>query len=280
MAVFSLYFVDIIGHFSQFWYQYTGDPSFSEGERTIVGSLVKLLDEHKRLFRKPEIIFTSALFFISTAVSLWRGGARRRDFYVYTATCIIALGAVAPAKTTPYAILLFPFFAIEVGRLAATFWQSPGVFPKLARYGLIAATVFFIADSVVEDSLNAFAGKQRWVADNRRLAAFIPPRTSVLAPLDFVWDELPNYRIAGWRVADWRLSDFGRKTYTIENVAAYADSLRIPTIILDREPRDLMGLQEASFGDRCADFKVVAHFKDIACVVLRKDAGAEFAARQ
>jgi 4-amino-4-deoxy-L-arabinose transferase-like glycosyltransferase len=280
MAVFSLYFVDIVGHFGQFWYQYAGDPSFSEGERTIVGSLVKLLDEHKRLFRKPEIIFTSALFFISAAISLWRGGSRHRDFYVYTATCIVVLGAVAPAKTTPYAILLFPFFAIEIGRLAAAFWPSRGTFPKLARYGLIAATVFFIANSVVEDSLNAFAGKQHWVADNRRLAALIPPHTNVLAPLDFVWDELPNYRIAGWRVADWRLSDFGRKSYTIDNVAAYADSLQIPTIILDREPRDLLGLQNASVGDKYAGYKVVAHFKVLACVVLRKEAGAEFAARQ
>ena len=271
LAVFSLYFVDIIGHFGQFWYQYIGDPSFGEGERTVIGSFLKLLDEHKRLFRKPEIIFTSTLFFISAAISLWRGGSRHRDFYVYTATCIVTLGAVAPAKTTPYAILLFPFFAIEVGRLAATFWQSPGIFPKLARFGLITATVFFIADSLVEDSLNAFGDKQHWVADNRRVAAFIPPRTDVLAPLEVVWEELPNSRIAGWRVADWRLSDFGKKSYTIENVAAYADSLGIPTIILDREPRDLLGMQNASVGDKQASYEVVAHFPSIGTLVLRRD---------
>ena len=84
MLAFSPFFYEIIGRFDLFWQQYTFDPTFGESERTIWGALMKLAEEHKRLFRKPEIVFTSILFFVSLFADIWRRRSTRRDFYVYT----------------------------------------------------------------------------------------------------------------------------------------------------------------------------------------------------
>jgi 4-amino-4-deoxy-L-arabinose transferase-like glycosyltransferase len=270
-VVFSTFFIEAIGRFNLLWQQFASDPTFGEHERTILGTLLKILEEHKRLFRKPEIIFSTVLFFVAAAANIWREGWRpRRDFYVYTGSCMVCLAAIAPAKTTPYAVLLFPLFALEIGHLAAAVRRNQtGSAPPL-RYAVTAAVIAFAGHSLAADTINAVVDKQDWVADNRQFASYLNPGTAVLAPLDFVLNELPNFRIAGRRLAFWRIHDWGGKPYTFENLAAYADSAGITAIILSRQDRDRMALAGAAPGDTLSGFRVVEHRRDIGRILLVK----------
>lgn len=260
-AVFSLYFVDILGKFDLFWYQYAGDPTFGEHERTIRGTILKLLEEHKRLFRKPEIIFTSVLFFAAyfTGIAYQRG---LRDVQVYTAFLLVTLGALAPAKTTPYAILLFPFFAIQIAELGGALIRGELVVPRWLRAGLAIVAVVFVVHSVTAAAVNAFTDKQDWVGDNRRIARDIPPKAKVLAPLDFVLNEIENFQIAGLRLPHWRLCEWSSTPYTFERLARYADSTGMDAIIIDRDERRWLRSYPTQVGTATGPYQLVQKLGD------------------
>ena len=261
-AVLTLFFVDIVGKFDLFWHQYADDPTFGEGERTIQGTLGKLLDEHKRLFRKPEIIFTSIVFFAAYFTNLAYQRRRLNTLHIYTALLIIALGALAPAKTTPYAILLFPFFAIEIAELGGGLIDGELSVPRWVRAALAAATVVFVLHSVGAAVVNAFTDKQDWVKDNRRVAERLPPRTHVLAPLDFVLNEIENFRISGLRVPHWRLCEWSKTPYTFDRLARYADSIGAEAVILDRDERRWLQSYPTTLGEMAGPYQLVEKFGD------------------
>ncbi|MEW5873696.1 MAG: glycosyltransferase family 39 protein [Candidatus Zixiibacteriota bacterium] len=231
----SPFFFEIIGRFDLFWLQYNFDPTFGENERTVAGTLLKLVEEHKRLFRSPEIIFSTVLFITALIANVRSEGWRRRDFHVLTFASMVALGALAPAKTTPYAILLFPFWAIEVGhwigRLPVTWRSTPALFRSAC--GIVIAA--FVVHSLVADSVNALSDKQDWIGENTRALAVVPEGARILGPLDLVLDELPDRQIAGLRLAEWRIHDWGQKPYTLQTLTAYADSAGCAALVLDRE---------------------------------------------
>jgi len=75
----SPFFFEIIGRFDLFWLQYNFDPTFGENERTVLGTLLKLVQEHKRLFRSPEIIFSTVLFLTAVVANeIGRASCRER----------------------------------------------------------------------------------------------------------------------------------------------------------------------------------------------------------
>ncbi len=256
-AVFSLFFVDIIKNPDLFWWQYVDDPTFGEGERSIMSSLVKILEEHKRLFRKPEIIFTSVLFFSSYIVSLVYQWRKYREFHLYLGLLLLSLAALAPAKTTPYAILLFPFFAMQVGQVGNAVLRGKLILPRWLRLGLVVCALAFIGHSFGAAAVNTFTDKQDWVGDNRRIAEQIPPGSRVLAHMDFVLDEINNYRIAGLRLPRWRLEDWVDDPYTFDVLVRYADTTGMDAVILDQDERDFLIDLPDTIGARVGPYRLI-----------------------
>lgn len=254
---FSPFFYEIIDRADLFWQQYAFDPTFAENERTIGGSLLKILEEHKRLFRGPEIFFSTILFIVAAVSNIRREGWARRDFYVFTGGAMLALGALAPAKTTPYAVLLFPLWAVEIGRWVASLPVDWSQTPRPLRV-LQALTISgFIVHSLSADTVNAVTDKQDWVAENRRAAAVIPASARILAPLDFVFNELPDREIFGLRLAEWRIREWGKRPYSIRNLTAYADSAGCGAIVLDREVAGEFRMREYTTGATLEGFRFV-----------------------
>lgn len=260
IGVFSLFFVDILFKPDLFWWQYVEDPTFFEGERTIWGSLIKLLEEHKRLFRKPEIIFTSVLFFAAYFTALAYRRREQKNLLIYLAFLIITLGALAPAKTTPYAILLFPFFAMQVALIGDAIIRKQLVVPGWLRAGLAVCAAAFVLHSFGANALNAFTDKQDWVGDNREVAAELTPGIAVLAHMDFVLNEVENFRILGLRLPRWRLCDWSDQPYTFERLAHYADTSGIDAIILDPEERRNLLALPTELGATTGPYRLVRKF--------------------
>jgi hypothetical protein len=246
VLAFSPFGFEMIGRLDLFWRQFSLDPTFVGNERSIIGSLLKLADEHKRLFRGPEIIFSTTTFLVAAAANIRSEGWQRRDFYLFTAVSMITLGGLAPAKTAPYAVLLFPLWALEVGhwigRLPHSWRAVPA--PLRATFALVIAV--FVFHSLAADAINAVTDKQDWAASSKFVSEAIPGDVRVLAPLDFVFNELPNRQIAGLRLANWRIEEWGGKPYTLESLTAYADSAGCAAIVLDLTESRRLGLDAES----------------------------------
>jgi len=256
-AVCALFFYDIVGNPQLFWWQWVADPTFGESERTIAGTIIKLFEEHKRLFRKPEIIFSSALFFAAYFTSIGYQRRQQGNFLLYVVFLIIALGALAPAKTTPYAILLFPFFAVGIGRTGGAVIRGDLAVPRWLRTALALCTVAFIGHSIAAAAINAFTDKHNWVEDNRRIAESLPAGAKVLAPLDFVFNDVDRFQIAGLRLARWRLGVWSSLPYDFERLVYYADSAVIHAIILNREERRQLESYPAVIGETTGPYRLV-----------------------
>ena len=189
---------------------------------------------------------------------------RRRlgDLHIYTALLIITLGALAPAKTTPYAILLFPFFAIQIAELGGALIRGELFLPRWLRAAFAVATTVFVLHGVGAAMVNAFTDKQDWVGDNRRVAEAIPPKVKVLAPLDFVFNEVDDFQIAGLRVPHWRLCEWSTIPYTFERLAHYADTTGMDAIILDRDERRWVQSFPTTPGAVTGRYRLVEKFDD------------------
>jgi hypothetical protein len=181
------------------------------------------------------------------------------------------LGAIGQAKTTPYALALFPIFALVIAESTSLWWQNRER-PKRAYSWLIAAAwAAFVLHSLVADTLIATTGKRRVAAENQQLEPYIPAGTDVLAPVDFVFNEIGRYRVHALTAAEIIISNVESRPYDLDNLVAYASEQSISTIILDEETLARLGLENPDVGLKKGDFEVVARLHDPERVVLKRN---------
>jgi hypothetical protein len=129
----------------------------------------------------------------------------------------------------------------------------------------------FAIHSFAADALIATTNKQDIVRINRQSAAVIAPGTTVLAPMQFVFNEIENRPIRALMAAELSKSRTRDARLNLAEFDAYAESYGIGAVILDRERRDYARLSDAAVGERRDGFRVVAHFKELGRVVLVRD---------
>lgn len=255
-AVIGLfYFADVIGHWNLWEFQFYNDPALSSHDFAWYAPFERLLNEHKRLFRKPEIIFSSLLFFGAFVYQWIRMKANRRSILTYTLTAIVALGMIGQAKTTPYAIALFPFFAMVIAGTTVHWLRT---FRQTARVVSVAGIVLwgmFLVHSLAADLSTAMT-KHDSPQANREITSGLAEHSLVLGPLNLVFNEIDHFQLRGLAAAKviWE-RDHGTPM-PVDELLNYADSLGIRSVVLDWEWVERGNLRNALVGLAVGNFRV------------------------
>lgn len=158
--------------------------------------LLSLLEEHKRLFRSPEILVITVPFCLAL-LSVEKGEFHRRKvWYIFWVLLLFFVAVVVKSKLTRYALLLHPFFVGEIVRT----WSRPmalaagrfrailtWTFPIVATAGMLGALII----DVQATARSAEAPEKI----SARWAHGIPEHSTVVAPLNFAFDQIDKYHI-------------------------------------------------------------------------------------
>jgi len=280
LALAALYFWDIVGHWTLLQLQLHENPALHPSATAWYGPFARLIDEHKRLFRKTDVIFSTLLFLGALAFHLKTQRPRLSPLVIYTLAVVAGLGMVAQRKTISYTVTLYPFFAVVIAQ-ATSAWLSTRVnrWPRYAALGLVLWGAFLM-HSLYADVILATTGKQDVAEDNRRLATMIPSGSVVSAPLDFVFEEIDNFDVRGQEAVRMLLARTNKvsgdlhKFYHALHYLECADTAGIPSVILDPDDIQDAGWVLPAVGARLLDYEVVYVDPRTQRVVARKPSAA------
>lgn len=213
---FTPYLVDIYQHTELFKLQISSPLIASKTKLSITFPFVNLLHEHKRLFRKPDIILPILVFMFSVLHSWKWHRANHALALTYTLLLLCFFGALVEDKTIKYSVYLSPFMALIIAP-----WLVSKVTPlhslhKLSKYSFVLLVTAFIGFGFyrqVEETLD----KVEYTQLNREIASYIPKHSVCVAPMNFIFNELPNYTILSNYLVRYEVNG----PITIEQTAAF-----------------------------------------------------------
>ncbi len=191
-AVLALvpYTLDAAHHWGLFEAQLHGSTARAVTTFSPVSPLLNLLNEHKRIFRTPQIIFPSALFFLSLGLG-WRLASPRVRFLAgYTLLLMVALGAIAVPKQARYATCLAPLETLVVVGIMSRL----GGLDRWRRQALLAVAVMFAASGAWSDGRD-LGGKTRLEPLHRIVAGTIPDGAWCLTPMPLLFNEVARLNL-------------------------------------------------------------------------------------
>jgi hypothetical protein len=184
--------------------------------------LWNLSREHMRLFRKPDIIFSSVLFAICLG-NAWRA----RPFAArYTVVLLAMLGAAVADKGLFYSVYLVPF---EAALVAAVLVREGNPIRWLAFAVFSAWGLFAQATDV--------ASKTDLIEINRDIGRRIPVEAWSVTPIEMAFDELPRRRM----VTSLPLVRRSKERASLADLASYCDEKEAPYAVVYRNGLSLDG---------------------------------------
>lgn len=232
VAVAMLYVVDIPGHQDVFFMQFRGDPSNAAANADILMPIKNLLAEHKRLFRKPEIVGITILCIVALCFdrSIWR--TRRKYVGIYVIAMILLMGFINHNKTVKYSILQFPFFALIIGNFVRGIMTGSVRLPRMKSMSIAIVLVGYGAFGTGYAVYSSLSERENIRLINQELAAMMNPGSRVLAPLSFMFNEIDHFDIRGMLPARIVLEQKG-EAFEAESVGRYAAEHDISYLIIN-----------------------------------------------
>jgi len=189
LIAFSPYIMDAYWHFEIFKIQLNSDPN--KTHFTLLKPLLNLSREHERLFRRPEIIIPSALFFFNLIVNrkyLFRAGAK--ELTIYTLLLMLFLGLIVEDKTMKYSTYLVPFWGIIIAGSVMTMNANQKVMTStntVLLSSLFITGLYWQATSVFQ--------KEEYPSLNKLIAHDMPLHVTCVAPMNFIFNEIAEFKI-------------------------------------------------------------------------------------
>jgi hypothetical protein len=231
-AVIALvpYAVDVARHRELFESQFHGSMVSGLTRFSLATPFLNLLKEHQRLFRMPQIIFPSALFFLSLLLG-WRYASPRIRFMSgYTLLLMVALGAITSRKQVHYATYLAGF---EVLVIVGILSHLPEL-DRRRRVVLLAFAAAFVVTGVCYDALD-LKGKTRFEALHQVVARQIPDGAWCLTPMPLLFNEVTRLNL----IATVSLKRSVSAASKPEEVRAFLAARQVEYVIsMDGEPAD------------------------------------------
>src|SRR5947209_10483297 len=198
----SFYILDIVRHYDIFVAQ-LHSPLMGEKARLGVSTpFINLANEYKRLFRKPEIIFTSCLFLFSLSFSLKSRDQRIKAISIYSVLIMLILGIIAQSKLVRYSIYLAPFQAIIICYSLTSDrekrWSAVGTWLVLCFFG-------YALYYEMKDTFDKFDTLQT----SSRTGKHIPTNAWCCAPMSFLFNELERVNIVSGILIDQEANSNG-----------------------------------------------------------------------
>ncbi len=239
-AVTSLYLNEAVGNWELFGLQLQqGQSNLSDNFHWYM-PVKNLLNEHKRLFRKPEIIGITSLFLLAAWYRFRNFPKERKYLLLYTFSLIILMGMINHNKTTKYAILMFPLFALMISENIFLLINDPPRLKSLTQKLFAVILVFTFAVGLHFSFNSILFGKEDWTERHMTVASHIPHGSTILAPMSFMYDEIYNYNIIGM-IPSKHILDHEGKAFTAENVCWFAQQNKCEYMVIDHERRLMLG---------------------------------------
>lgn len=231
---FIPYVLDITEHRELFDEQINNPIAAKKTSFTLLTPFANLLEEHKRLFRKPEIILVMLLSIIAT-IPGWRaasaaGDRRRSLFFEYTLALILLLGMVSGDKlVTRYAIPLFPFLAIAI---SSSIVDRPGLLRNNKPYRalFIVALSLFVIFGIGYQIRETFRKGEHPAELNAEIGEQLPSGARVVGPMNMIFDEIDRLHIIGLYLASKERND----SLTLDGAIEFANRHRAGYIVTNR----------------------------------------------
>jgi hypothetical protein len=234
------YALDIIAHSELVRLQLANPIVADKTSFGILTPLVNLLNEHKRLFRTIEIIPISVLFVLSLLPSFRNRSPESKLFYSYSVLLVVLHGMLTPDKLTRYGIVLFPFFAIAAAFAIRTMIArerssdrrtlSSPLLSSLPSHFFNLFLAILVGYGLYYAGSTSFSKKEDVVALNRQIARVVPAGSRVVAPMNFLFNEIGNYHIIALRYANYQNSS----RLTLDSLLAFAARHRADAILFNR----------------------------------------------
>jgi len=236
--VSAAYLWDIVGDYSLFKWQFFNNFVVEQIDYGVLAPIIKLFSEHQRYFRTPEIIGVSVLFILTLPLVFSKKTPGNKVFWRYLLVLFMSLGIAAKSITTKYAMPLLPFLALGIASAVSPWFQREIKVNRL--YGSILALVLFahIGFGLFYDGRNAFAGKSFLEKENALMASDMERGGRVLAPGNFIYNEIENFEIRDIYAARYFIMNEQKRDFNLSSLCEYALANRFEYIILDREYRD------------------------------------------
>lgn len=210
--------------------------------------LLNLLDEHKRLFRKAEVIGLSTLFLLSLLRMSRLKWRQERPILLYLAVLIVVISIPPFPKMTQYMPPLIPFFALIAARvLLCESKPSSAWHRRLSRVHYLWVGLF-VAYGAGAMFYASFVDRNSQLQTNELLASEIRDEAVVMAPVDFVFPADDRLTIISWCGATIA-ADSRKSPEFLDN---YATSIGVDYIIASTETLNDWNLNGDSIG---RDFK-------------------------
>lgn len=238
LVVASLYFVDALGHWGVLVNQFVVSPAHPTRSLNPGVALTNLLEEHKRLFRRPDIIGLSLLYVLSL---LYRWLVQKRFWSaenIYTLTLVIALGLINANKTPTYAMLIFPFMALSLASVVVELFNKKAL-PKLVPIGSVMIVVY-LGWGLYANATTALTKREYPAQRHQQVASRLTEGAAVVAPLKFMFNEIDHFDIRAFEALHL-IVDEKQKPFTIANMEQYAVGIRAEYLIFDCEFENDLG---------------------------------------
>jgi hypothetical protein len=223
------YGVDIVRHRALFELQLHGRMLGGVTTFTMATPLLNLLHEHQRLFRMPEIIFPSVLFFLCVLLGWRRASPALRFTAGYTLLLMVALGALASRKMVHYAAGLAPLWALVIVAVLA---QVPQMERRAQRVLQAAAAAMLV--SGMWFAVMALKGKTRFEAFHAAVTRDIPDGARCLTPMRLLFNQVERLDL----VATTALRATAGPAYRAAEVRGFIASRQVEyVIVLDDDPK-------------------------------------------
>jgi hypothetical protein len=216
---------------------------------------LNVLEEHKRWFRKPEVIGLSVLFLLAMFQMRREEFSKHRFFWWYVGTLAFVLAAAPIPKITRYMVSLAPFMAIVISERLCIGQLALSPLHRVLRpvfAGWFIVFVVFGLWSLFDDGV---LHRNDQAATNSLLASQMEARATVIAPFDFIFEEQPNFNIVSFRGV--RLAAGQHRTALF--LESYADVHHAQYLLFSPEEMDDWGL------DRDAVAASFTLYEPVAC---------------
>lgn len=215
---------------------------------------LNVLEEHKRWFRKPEIIGLSVLFILSLFQKSRAEFSRSRFFWWYFGSLVLILAAAPIPKITRYLVSLAPFMAMIISENLAVGQFAGSGAKKVIRPVLMAWLIIFVGYGVWSLFDEAALHPNQQLDTNSLLASQMEKQTIVMAPFDFTFEQQPYFDIVSFRGVRLAAGEH-RSALFLET---YADAHHARYLLLSPEEIDDWGLDRNAVGASFTLYEPVA----------------------
>ncbi|UII34757.1 glycosyltransferase family 39 protein [Fulvivirga ulvae] len=199
----------------------------------IWNNILRLLNEHKRYFWDQDVWGISGLFILTLIVGFRQLRQQYYRLLAYTITLIITIGVFTSGHSPRYLVYLMPFMVMVIGLVIYQLHDSKRGFAKvIIMLAFIAHLVFAgLAFATIFKKNNDF------VASHEQILAKIESGSMILAPWEFIYNGIDDYKIHSFKTYEY-IEDQEKRKLLQEEVMMMASDFGMEYIIISTKRKN------------------------------------------